>query len=83
MKIVIETDGLSDNTHIQINGDDYKDIISFGFFIKERTDKCKLQIKRAVPGAPDAWTNLFGPEISRFDNDTANRRAAAPPATGK
>jgi hypothetical protein len=69
MRIEIETDGTTAGTFISLNGTAYKDISSFLFIIKPHYDKAKMQMRRIVKDGPDAFTNLFGTEFSRFDEE--------------
>lgn len=69
MYIEINSDGTAAGTHIKINGAAYKDVTSFLFIIKPHYDKAKLQMRRIVPGGPDAYTNFFGTEFTRFDEE--------------
>ena len=83
MRIEIETDGSATNTRISINGYPMEDLASFGFFIKEKADRCKLQIKRLSETGLDPVTNLFGPEIQRYSEDIDRQIAILKSTEGK
>ena len=69
MRIEIDTDGTAGGTIVSINGEKYDDLIHFCFLIKERHDKAKLQMRRAMDRGPDALTYLYGNEITRYDEE--------------
>ena len=65
MKIVIDTNGLADNTTISFNGEEQKKVGEFHLSIIGGR-KLKLQMKKDIEGK-EQFLSYFGEDFKKFD----------------